>query len=133
MEEGKRVTWPGFCFSGLGLSLGAKFVSTNDRPSNSSIIFRLFPSGGKKKNCAAFRRGKKKNCAAFCMNRLEVRTPRHVWSKFRAKNRRSDPLVFIVKQNLARKLDPRLQPSNLREITYLANFYAQRAKCPRRF
>ena len=37
-------------FNGHGLSLGrAKLVSTNDRPSYSSIIFRLFPSGGEKK------------------------------------------------------------------------------------
>ena len=42
-----------FFFTGLGLSLGAKLVSTNDRSSMFSIIFRLFPSGGVKKNCAA--------------------------------------------------------------------------------
>ena len=50
-----------FFFNGLGLSLGAKLVSTNGRPSYSSIIFRLFPS-----------EGEKKNGVAFCTNRLEV-------------------------------------------------------------
>ena len=38
-----------FFFNGLGLSLGAKLASTNDRPSYSSIIFRPFPSGGERK------------------------------------------------------------------------------------
>ena len=37
-----------------GLSLGADLVSTNDRLSIFSILFRLFPSGGEKTNCAAF-------------------------------------------------------------------------------
>ena len=50
----KRVTWPAF-FVGFRLSLGAKLVSTNDRPSIFIIILRLFPSGGQKQNCAAFR------------------------------------------------------------------------------
>ena len=51
-----------FFFNGaLGLSLGAKLVSTYDRPSYSSIIFRLFPGGDEKKKCAA-----------FSTNRLEV-------------------------------------------------------------
>ena len=36
-----------FFFNGLGQSLGAKLVSTNDRP-YSSTVFRLFPSGGEK-------------------------------------------------------------------------------------
>ena len=36
-----------FC-NGLGLSLGAKLVSINDRPLNVEIISRLFPSGGEK-------------------------------------------------------------------------------------
>ena len=35
--------------TGLGLSAGAELVTTNDRPSNISVIFRLFPSGGEKK------------------------------------------------------------------------------------
>ena len=38
----------------LGLSLGAKLVSTYDRTSFFSITHRLFPSGGEKINCAAF-------------------------------------------------------------------------------
>ena len=51
----KRVTWPVF-FNGFGLSPGAKLVSTNDWPSYSSIIFRLFPSGGEKKVAPHFGR-----------------------------------------------------------------------------
>ena len=47
----KRVTWPKKQITGLGLSLGAKLVSTNDRPSLFSKIFRLCPSGGEKKYC----------------------------------------------------------------------------------
>ena len=50
-----------FFFNGVGLSLGAKLVSTNDRPSYSLKIYRPFPSGGEQINCAA-----------FCVNRLEV-------------------------------------------------------------
>ena len=40
--------------SGCLLSLGAALVSTNDRPSIFSIIFRFLPSGGNKIKCAAF-------------------------------------------------------------------------------
>ena len=60
-------------------------------------------------------------------------TPRHVCRKIRAKNGKSDLPVFNIKQNLARKLDPSLKPSNLKEITYPTHFYAQKAKCPRPF
>ena len=39
--------WHGqFFFNGLRLSLGVKFASTNDRPSNFTTIFRRFSSGG---------------------------------------------------------------------------------------
>ena len=38
-----------FFHTGLGLSPGAKLVSTNDRPSIVIIMFRLFPTGGEKK------------------------------------------------------------------------------------
>ena len=44
-DQWKRVKWPGF-FHGRRLSLEAKLVSTNDRPSIFLIIFRLFPRGG---------------------------------------------------------------------------------------
>ena len=60
-------------------------------------------------------------------------TPRHVCRFFRAKNRRSDLPVFNIEQNLARKLDPTLKPSNLKGIAYLTHFYAQKARYPRRF
>ena len=60
-RHGDMATWPVFLLNGLGLSLGAKLVSTNDRPSYPSVILRLFPTGGEEKNCAA-----------FCANRLEV-------------------------------------------------------------
>ena len=55
-------------------------------------------------------------------------TPRHVCRIFRAKHRRSDLPVFNIKQNLAKKLNPTLKPSSLKEITYLL-----KSKCPRRF
>ena len=60
-------------------------------------------------------------------------TPRHVGRHFRAKNRRSDLPVFNIKQDLAKKLDPTLKRTRLKEITYLTHFYAQKSKCPRRF
>ena len=96
-------------------------MSTNDRPSYSSKIFRLFPS-----------EGEKINFAAFCTNRLEV-LRRHVCRGFRATNPITYLPVFKIKRNLGRKLDPSPKPSNLKEITYLTNFYAQKAKCPRHF
>ena len=45
MEEGDMAS---FFFYDFGSSLGAKLVSTNDRPSIFSVIFRLFASGGDK-------------------------------------------------------------------------------------
>ena len=60
------------------------------------------------------------------------RTPRRVCIIFRAKNRRSDLSVFNIKQNLAKKLDPTLKPSHLKEVMDLTHFYAQKSKCPRR-
>ena len=74
------MTWPVF-FNGLGLSLGVKLVSTSDRPSVFSKIFRLFASGGEKKKCSA-----------FCTNRLEV-----LCRNFRAKIRRSGLPMFNIK------------------------------------
>ena len=74
----------GFIFNGLGLPLGEKLVSTNDRLSNVSKMFRPFQSGGEHKQCAS-----------FCTTRLEVLV-RHVCRIFRAKNRRSDPPVFNI-------------------------------------
>ena len=101
-----------FFFHGLGLSLGAKLVSTNDRPSYSSMIFRLFPSGAEKKNAQHF-------------HQPNGGTRRHMCRKFRENVRRVDLPAFNVEQNLARKLDPTLKPSNLKEISYLTHFYAQ--------
>ena len=49
-------------------------------------------------------------------------TPRHVCRFFRAKNRRPDLPVFDMKHNLAKKTDPALKPSHLKEITYLTPF-----------
>ena len=59
--------------------------------------------------------------------------PRHVCKNFRAKNRRADLPVFNIEQTLAKKLDPVLKPSHLKEIRYLTHFFAQKSKCPRRF
>ena len=47
-------------YNGLGLSLGAKLASTNERSSFFNNIFRLFPNG------------EKNDCAACCTIRLEV-------------------------------------------------------------
>ena len=100
-------------FNGLRLSLGAKLVTPNDRPSCSSILFRLFPSGGERKKYAP-----------HFLHEPVGGTPRHVCRNFRAKNRRSDPPVFHIKQNLAKQLDPTPKPRNLKEITYLTHFCA---------
>ena len=51
-----------FVFNGLGLSLGANLVSTNDRRLLFSMLSRLFPTGGVTTN----------NCAIFCTIRLDV-------------------------------------------------------------
>ena len=52
------MTWPVF-FNGLeprAVSIGAKLISTNDRPSMFAIILRLFPSGGEKTIATRFAR-----------------------------------------------------------------------------
>ena len=118
MEESDMAS---FFFIGPGLSLGVKLVSTNDRPSYFSIIFRLFPNGGEKQK---LRRNFHEPIGG---------SSKYICRNFRARNRRSDPPVFNSKQNLARKLYPTLKPSNLNEMTHLTHFFAQTAKCPRRF
>ena len=107
-----------FFFNGLGLPLGAKLVSTNDRLSIFFNIFRFFPTGGEKLAAPHFARTGWRY------------TPRHVCRFFRAKHRRSDLPMFNIKQNLAKKLDPRLKPSHLKEIAYLTRFYAQKSNLP---
>ena len=69
-------------------------------------IFRLFPSGGRKTNCAA-----------FCTNRLEVLQGMSRLKKtFPQKDRRSDRSVFRIERNLGEKLDPTtLKPGHLKE------------------
>ena len=83
-------------------------------------MFRLFLSGGEK----SLRR---------ILHDPVGRTPRHVCSIFRAKNRKSDLPVFNSKQNLAKKMDPTLTPGHFKEIAYLTHFYKRNSKCPRRF
>ena len=61
------------------------------------------------------------------------RAPRHVCRKFCAKNQRPDLPALNIKQNIAKKLDPTLKSSQLKEITYLTHFYARKSKYPRRF
>ena len=112
--------WRGqfFC-NGLGLSLGAQLVSTNDRPSIFSKIFGLFASGGEEK------------CAAFCTIRLDVLQGMPVEiSAQKIEDLTCLCSVFNIKQNLAKKLDPTLKPSNLKEITCLTHFYAKKPKRP---
>ena len=110
-----------FLFYGLGLSLGAKLVSTNDWPSFFSNNIRPFFLPGAK------------NKLRSILHRPVGRTPKHVCRNFRAKNRRSDLPVFNIKQNLAKKLDPTPKSRNLKEITYLTQYCDQTSKCPRRF
>ena len=74
-DHWKRVTWPVF-FSGLGLSLEAKLVSTKDRPS----IFQFYSGFSKRGRKIKLRR---------ILHDPVGRTPRHVCRKIRAKNRRS--------------------------------------------
>ena len=99
------MTWTVY-FNGLGLSLeGAKLVSINDRPSYSSIVFRLFPSGGEKNSWATFR-----------TNRLEVLQGMSV-NIFVQKVEDLTSLHVKIKRNLAKKMDPTLlQPSNLKHL-----------------
>ena len=113
------MTRPVF-INGLGLSLGAKFVSINDR----FIFFNNIQAFSKR------RRGKK---LRRILHEAVGGTPRHVYRIFRAKNRRSDLPVIHITHNLARKLDPTLKPCNLKEMTCLTRFYTQKPKCPRRF
>ena len=96
-------------------------MSTNDRPSFFSKIFRHFPRGSERKMEPHFARSG------------WTYSYRHACGNFRAKNRRSDVLVSSIKQNLAEKLDPTLQPNHLKETTYLTHFYAPKSKCPSRF
>ena len=42
----------------------------------------------------------------------------------------ADLRMFNIKQN--EKLDPALNRSHLKEITFLNHFYAQKSQCPRR-
>ena len=78
MEEGDMASFF-YMYNGLGLSLGAKLVSTNDRPSKFSIIAGLFQAGVKKKLCRIFAR----------LHEPVGGTRMHVCRFFRAKNRRS--------------------------------------------
>ena len=109
-----------FLLNGLGLSQGAKLVSTNDRYLTFSIIFRLVPRGDEKK------------CAAFCTIRLDVLQGRSV-EIFAQKNENLTCLSSTLSRIVAKKLDPTLKPSPLKEITDLTHFYAHKSKCPRRF
>ena len=121
-DQRKWVTWPNKQkkYIGFGLSLGAKLVSTNDRPSTCSTIFSFF-----------FPAGAKTDCAAFCTIHWNVLQGIPV--EFSRQNSRSDLPVFNIKQNLAKKLDPRLKSSRLKDLAYPNHFYAQKSKCPRRF
>ena len=105
----------------LGLSLEAKLVSTNDRPSIFSILVGLFPSGGEKQNAPHFARSGWTYSKACPYN-------------FREKNRRSNLpcLCSNIKHIRAKKMDPTLEPSHFKEITYPTHFYARKSKCPRR-
>ena len=83
------MTWPKFNCAGLGLSLGATFASTNDRPSYFSITFRFFSTGGEKK-------------IGRLLHNPFGRTPTHVCRTFHAKYQRLDLPVVSIKHNLAK-------------------------------
>ena len=102
-DQWKRVTRPVYFFNGLRLSLGSKLVSTNNsRSSYPSKTSRPFPSGGEKKDRAA-----------FCTNRLKVLQGVSLYI-FSPRIRRSDLPVFNMKQNLAKKkLDHTVKSRNL--------------------
>ena len=69
--------------TGLGLSAGAKLVSTSDRPSIIPMISRHFSQ-----------RRREINCATYCTIRLDVLQGMSVGT-FAPKNRRSNLPVFI--------------------------------------
>ena len=73
-------------------------------------------------NIQAFPRGGEKTKLRRILHEPIGGTLRHVCRNFHAKNRRSDLPVFNIEQNLARKLDPRLKPSNLKETAYIFSF-----------
>ena len=81
----------------------------------------------------AFSQRGRKNKVCRVLHDPVGRTPRHACRNFRAEDGLSILPVFNFKQNLARKLDPRLKPSHLKEITYVAHIYACRSKRPGRF
>ena len=105
-----------------GCLLGAKLVSASGRP---SIFFQ---------SCLGFSRAGAKNNIAphFARTGWRLVTPRRGCGFFRAKTRRSDMRMFNGKRSLAKKVDPALKPSQLKEVTYLTHLYAQKWKCPRR-
>ena len=75
--------------------------------------------------------GVKKKCAAFCTIRLDVLQGMPVEiSAQKIEDLTCLCSVFNIKQNLAKKLDPTLKPSNLKEITCLTHFYAKKSKRP---
>ena len=102
-----------FSINGFGLSLRTKLVSTNDRPSIFSIMFRLFSKRGRNTKLRRI------------LQEPVGGAPRHVCGNFRANNRTSYLPMFNIKQNLAKKLDRTLKLSHLKEMTYRSHFYAK--------
>ena len=68
----------GFSYDGLGLSLEEKLVSTNDRSSIFSILFRFFPGGGEKDIAPHFART---GCTCVA---LPTQTKGHTMQKYRS-------------------------------------------------
>ena len=76
----------------------------------------FFPAGAKNKIAPRFER------SGWTYAKACTRT-KHI-----AKSRRSDLPYCNIKQDLARKLDPTLKPSHLKETTYLTHFHAENSK-----
>ena len=89
----------------LGLSLGPNLVSTNDRPSIFSVIFKAFFQAG----------ARKKKCVAFFMNLLEVLHGMSV--EFFAQT--IEDLTCLHQAESSEKMDPTLKPSYLKETAIL--------------
>ena len=110
-----------FFFNGLGLSPGAKLVSTNGRPSIFSIIFRLFPSGGGTKKLRRI------------LHKPVGGIPGHASRIFRAKNRGSDLPAWSTYSRILRKSGSHTKTKSFARNNVSYSFLRTKVQCPRRF
>ena len=112
VEEGDTAT---FSFSygvGLPLLIGAKLVSINDKPSIFSLIIRLFRSRDEIFLAPHF------VLSGWTYSELQGTSLEF----FTQKIEDLTCLCSTLSTDLAKKNDPRLKPSNMKEITYLTHF-----------